>query len=117
MRRFYARVEHKVVVGDDLVNLLTVTSPILIRRDSGMKRPGPTFHRLTCTCFIRWLAGVCLSHFSRIGFDEEDHYEGCQMIKPLWRAVVLLKGAVVPQGCAVVPLKQVVASGCLSLPL
>ena len=26
MRRFYARVEHKVVVGDDLFNLLTVTS-------------------------------------------------------------------------------------------
>ena len=44
MRRFYARVEHKVVVGDDLVNLLTVTSLILIRRHCGMKRPGPTLH-------------------------------------------------------------------------
>ena len=42
MRRFYARVEHKVVVGDDLFNLLTVTSLILIRRHRGMKRPGPT---------------------------------------------------------------------------
>ena len=28
MRRFYARVEHKVVVGDDLFNFLTVTSLI-----------------------------------------------------------------------------------------
>ena len=44
MRRFYARVEHKVVVGDDLVNLLAVTSLILIRRHCGMKRPGPTLH-------------------------------------------------------------------------
>ena len=26
MRRFYARVEHKVVVGDDLFNFLAVTS-------------------------------------------------------------------------------------------
>ena len=32
MRRFYARVEHKGVVGDDLFNLLTVTSLILIQR-------------------------------------------------------------------------------------
>ena len=32
MRRFYARVEHKVVVGDDLSNFLAVTSLILIRR-------------------------------------------------------------------------------------
>ena len=44
MRRFYARVEHKVVVGDDLVNLLAVTSLILIRQHCGMKRPGPTLH-------------------------------------------------------------------------
>ena len=44
MRRFYARVEHKVVVGDDLFNLLAVTSLILIRRHRGMKRPGPTLH-------------------------------------------------------------------------
>ena len=42
MRRFYARVEDKVVVGDDLFNLLTVTSLILIRRHHGMKQPGPT---------------------------------------------------------------------------
>ena len=42
LRRFYARVEHKVVVGDDLFNLLTVTSLIFIRRHCGMKRPGPT---------------------------------------------------------------------------
>ena len=46
MHRFYARVEHKVVVGDDLVNLLTVTSLILIRRHCGMKRPEPTLHVL-----------------------------------------------------------------------
>ena len=46
MRRFYARVEHEVVVGDDLFNLLTVTSLILIRRHCGMKRPGPTLHVL-----------------------------------------------------------------------
>ena len=42
MRSFYARVEHKVVVGDDLLNFLTVTSLILIRWHCGMKRPGPT---------------------------------------------------------------------------
>ena len=29
MRSFYARVEHKVVVGVDIVNLLAVTSLIL----------------------------------------------------------------------------------------
>ena len=46
MRRFYARVEHKVVVGDDLFNLLTVTSLILIRWHCGMKQPGPTLHVL-----------------------------------------------------------------------
>ena len=34
MRRFYARVEHKVVVGNDLFNLLAVTSIILIRYQS-----------------------------------------------------------------------------------
>ena len=44
MRRFYARVEHKVVVGDDLFNLLAVTSLILIRWHCGMKQPGPTLH-------------------------------------------------------------------------
>ena len=44
MRRFYARVEHKVVVGDDLFNLLAVTSLILIRRHCGMKRPELTLH-------------------------------------------------------------------------
>ena len=44
MHRFYARVEHKVVVGDDLFNLLTVTSLILIRRHCGMKQPGPTLY-------------------------------------------------------------------------
>ena len=46
MRSFYARVEHKVVVGDDLFNLLAVTSLILIRQHCGMKRPGPTLHVL-----------------------------------------------------------------------
>ena len=44
LRRFYARVEHKVVVGVDIVNYLAVTSLILIRRHRGMKRPGPTLH-------------------------------------------------------------------------
>ena len=42
MRSFYARVEHKVVVGVELSILLAVTSPILIQRYCGMKRPGPT---------------------------------------------------------------------------
>ena len=46
LRRFFARVEHKVVVGDDLFNLLTITSLILIWRHCGMKRPGPTLHVL-----------------------------------------------------------------------
>ena len=46
MRRFYARVEHKVVVGDDLFNLLVITSLILIQPHCGMKRPGPTLHVL-----------------------------------------------------------------------
>ena len=44
MRSFYAQVEHKEVVGIDFVNLLAVTSLILIRRHRGMKRPGPTLH-------------------------------------------------------------------------
>ena len=44
MRSFYARVEHKAVVGVDIVNLLT--SLILIRRHRGMKRPGLTLHVL-----------------------------------------------------------------------
>ena len=43
MRSFYARVEHKVVVGVDFVNLLAVTSLILIRRHRGMKWPRPTY--------------------------------------------------------------------------
>ena len=42
MRSFYAQVEHKAVVGVDIVNLLAVTSLILIRRHCGMKQPGPT---------------------------------------------------------------------------
>ena len=46
MRSFYARVEHKAVVGVDFVNLLAVTSLILIRRHRGMKRPEPTLHVL-----------------------------------------------------------------------
>ena len=44
MRSFYARVEYKAVVGVDIVNLLVVTSLILIQRHRGMKRPGPTLH-------------------------------------------------------------------------
>ena len=46
MRSFYARVEHKEVVGMDIVNFLAVTSLILIRRHRGMKRPRPTLHVL-----------------------------------------------------------------------
>ena len=44
MRSFYARVEHKIVVGVDFVNLLATTSIILFQRHRGMKRPGPTLH-------------------------------------------------------------------------
>ena len=44
MHSYYARVEHKAVVGVDIVNYLAVTSLILIRRHRGMKRPGPTLH-------------------------------------------------------------------------
>ena len=44
MRSFYARVEHKVVVGVDLVNLLAATSLFLLQPYCGMKRPGPTLH-------------------------------------------------------------------------
>ena len=40
----FARVEHKAVVGVDIVNFLAVTNLILIRRHCGMKRPGPTLH-------------------------------------------------------------------------
>ena len=35
MRSFYARVEHKVVVGVDFVNLLAVTSLILTSQQLG----------------------------------------------------------------------------------
>ena len=44
MHSYYARVEHKVVVGVDIANLLVVTSLILIRQHRGMKRLGPTLH-------------------------------------------------------------------------
>ena len=44
MRSYYARVEHKVVVGVNIVNYLAVTSLILIRQHRGMQRPGPTIH-------------------------------------------------------------------------
>ena len=63
MRSFYARVEHKAVVGVDIVNLLAVTSLILIRRHRGMKRPGPTlrvrlretgFTAVLCTQVASW---------------------------------------------------------------
>ena len=46
MRSYYARVEHKAVVGVDIVNLLAVTSLILIWRHRGMKWPRPTLHVL-----------------------------------------------------------------------
>ena len=59
MRSYYARVEHKVVVGVDIVNLLAVTSTILIRRHRGMKQPGPTLHvRLRETGSTDWHALV-----------------------------------------------------------
>ena len=44
MRSYYARVEHKAVVGVDIVNYLAVTSLILIRQHYGMKWPEPTLH-------------------------------------------------------------------------
>ena len=44
MHSFYARVEHKAVVGVDIANFLAVTSLILIRQHHGMKRPGRTLH-------------------------------------------------------------------------
>ena len=44
MRSYYARVEHKVVVGVDVVNFLVATSLILLQRYCGMKRPGTTLH-------------------------------------------------------------------------
>ena len=40
----FARVEHKFVVGIDVVNFLATTSLILLQRYCGMKRPGPTLH-------------------------------------------------------------------------
>ena len=40
----FARVEHKFVVGVDVVNFLATTSLILLQRYYGMKRPGPTLH-------------------------------------------------------------------------
>ena len=44
MRSYYARVEHKAVVGIDIVNLLATTSLVLFRRHRGMNPPGPTLH-------------------------------------------------------------------------
>ena len=45
MRKFsIARVEQPFFVGVDLVNFLAVTSPFLLQRYCGMKRPGPTLH-------------------------------------------------------------------------
>ena len=44
MRSFYARVEHKLVVGVDVVNFLATTSLILLQQYCGMKWPGPTLH-------------------------------------------------------------------------
>ena len=44
MRSYYARVEHKAIVGVDVANFLTTTSLILLQRHRGMKRPGPTLH-------------------------------------------------------------------------
>ena len=44
MCSFYARVEHKLVVGVDVVDFLATTSLILLQRYCGMKRLGPTLH-------------------------------------------------------------------------
>ena len=44
MCSFYARVEHKLVVGVDVVNFVVTTSLILFRRHRGMKWPGLTLH-------------------------------------------------------------------------
>ena len=44
MRSFYARVEHKLVVGVDVVNFLATTSLLLLRWHHGMKCPGLTLH-------------------------------------------------------------------------
>ena len=44
----FARVEHKSVVGVDVVNFLATTSLILLQRYCGMKRPGPTLHVRLC---------------------------------------------------------------------
>ena len=48
MRSYYARVEHKAGVGVDIVNLLAVTSLLLIQWHRGMNRPGPTLHVRLC---------------------------------------------------------------------
>ena len=59
MRSFYARVEHKAVVGVDFVNLLATTSLILFWRHRGIKRHGPTLHvRLRETGSTDWHALV-----------------------------------------------------------
>ena len=42
MRSFYARVEHNLVVGIDVVILLAVTSLILVRQRREMQSLGPT---------------------------------------------------------------------------
>lgn len=84
MRRFYARVEHNelwaLVCSICLPLLVNLDSAALwdeaARTDFTRTLTRDWFHRLTCTRCIRWLAGVCLSHFSRIGFDEEGPYEG-----------------------------------------
>ena len=44
MRSYYARVEHKFVVGVDVVKFLATPSLILLQRYCGMKQPGPTLH-------------------------------------------------------------------------
>ena len=44
LRRFFARVEHKVVVGVDVVQYAYHQRLTLIQRYCWMKRPGPTLH-------------------------------------------------------------------------
>ena len=43
MHSFYARVEHKAVVGVHIINLLAVTSLILIRQHRGMSGPDRSY--------------------------------------------------------------------------
>ena len=76
----YARVEYK-----DLWAIIVILLTSMSYFDSAVlldERLRPTLcvrlretGSIDVLC-IRWLAGVCLSHFSRNGFDEKGPYEG-----------------------------------------